>query len=482
MHLRLLRLFVLSAGFATAGLACGGGGDAEFPGRTPLAEKWLVRAKASYKSGDFDDAQTSAAAALDVAKQDPEIRTLNAKLALAHLDYARALKLTEGLQTSDAHAVRGRAHWYAGEIDAAADELEAELQDPAVNDPWARQIAGLARRGSGRHPFAMDGGIIADVEMPPAGAALVVPCELEGERILAVVATASGEVILDSTTRRDPAWVNLTFGDQTKIEVHDVPALTEDLSALSRQLGAPVKALLGVNLLRHLHATFDRRGDQFVVRKQDSMAPPDASRVPLWYVRGGGMLMRGTLPHDEKATFLVDSSQPYFLALSEPLWRSSGLEPLARQADPTRPDVRGAALSLLRLAGFELPQVPALSPQAIAGVQSNVDIDLGGVIGASLISAFRVTFGDEGRFIWMEPDMTQQEQPKDPRAGTGLSSPPPAGGNLTLPQPSLEVPGSELPMMNPGMNAPSGMNAPPPASSSAPAGKKEKPPAGAHKK
>jgi hypothetical protein len=420
--------------FAAAALvACGPASDSETPGRTPLADKWLVRAGASYKTGDFDDAQTSASAALDVAPKDPAIRILNAKLALSHLDWQRALKLTDGLQTSDAHAIRGRAHWYAGEIDEAADELEAEVRDPSVKDPWAHQIANLARRGSGRHPFAMEGSLIADVEMPPAGAALVVPCELEGERILAVVATASGEVILDSNTRRDPAWVNLSFGDQQRIEIKDVPALTEDLSPLTRQLGAPVKALLGVNLLRHMHATFDRRGDQFVVRKDDPPAPPDASRLPLWYVRGGGMLMRGTLARDEKATFLVDSSQPYFIALSDPLWRGSGLDQKASQADPTRPDVRGAPLPLMRLAGFELPQVPALSSGAITGVQSNVDLDLGGVIGASLISAFRVTFGDEGRFIWMEPDMTQQMQAADAARAQAEASAPPPPDTSTMP-------------------------------------------------
>ena len=121
--------------------------------------------------------------------------------------------------------------------------------------------------------------------------------------------------------------------------------------------------------------------------------------------------MRGTLTRDERATFLVDSSQPYFIALSDPLWRGAGLDGRASQADPTRPDVRGAPLPLMRLAGFELPQVPALSSGAITnGASTNVDVDLGGVIGASLISAFRVTFGDEGRFIWMEPDLTQQMQ------------------------------------------------------------------------
>lgn len=459
MHLRALRHFLLASGLASAAIACGGPGS-DVPGRTPLADKWFVRAGQSYKAGDFDDAQSSAGAALDVAPKDPEIRLLNAKLALAHLDYQKALKLTEGLQSTEAHSVRGRAHWYAGEIDDAADELEAELADPATKDVWAREVSKLARRGSGRHPFAMEGGIVAEVEMPPAGAALVVPCELEGERILAVIGTASGEVILDSNTRRDPAWVNLTFGDQAPIEVHDVPALTEDLSPLSRQLGAPVKALLGVNLLRHIHATFDRRGDQFVVRKDDAPPPPDASRLPLWYVRGGGMLLRGSLAKDEKATFLVDSSQPYFLALSDPLWKISGIDGQARQADPTRPDVRGAQLPLMRLAGFELPQVPALSSAALNGVQSNLDVDLGGVIGASLISAFRVTFGDEGRFIWMEPDMTHEEQQQPARSSAPPSEAPPG---LSLPQPTLQAPS-----MGPSLGG--GMNAPPTSSSSAPKG------------
>ena len=40
---------------------------------------------------------------------------------------------------------------------------------------------------------------MAAVEMPRVGPVLIVPCELEGERILAMVATGSGEVILDST-------------------------------------------------------------------------------------------------------------------------------------------------------------------------------------------------------------------------------------------------------------------------------------------
>ena len=47
-----------------------------------------------------------------------------------------------------------------------------------------------------------------------------------------MIATGSGEVVLDSNTRREAAWVNMKFGD--RIEVKDVPALTHDLTAVSR--------------------------------------------------------------------------------------------------------------------------------------------------------------------------------------------------------------------------------------------------------
>src|SRR5580658_2025550 len=243
-----------------ASVVCGACGafDANHPNRTPLADKWFTRAKVSYKSGDLNDASISVKSALQAAPSDPEIRLLAARVSLARLDYPETLRLTDGMQTTEAHSLRGRARWFSGDIDQAADELEAMLSDPAVRDPWAADVAKLARRGQGRHPFAMEGGYVTAIDMPKAGPALIVPCELEGENILALVATASSEVVVDAATRREPAWVNLRFGEH--IEVKYVPALPQDLSGVSHELGAPIKALLGANLLRHAHATFDRRG------------------------------------------------------------------------------------------------------------------------------------------------------------------------------------------------------------------------------
>ncbi len=441
--LRSLLSFAFLALAAITAPACGPGGDANNPSRTPLADKWLARAQNSYRQGDFEDAQHAAKAALEAAPRDHDIRLINARISLARLEYAQALKLTDGMQSTDAHAIRGRAFWYSGDLEQAADSLEAALRDPAVKDPWAREIAALARRGTGRHPFQMEGGLVAPIDMPPAGPALVVPCELEGERILAMIATGSGEVIIDSNSRREAAWVNMKFGD--RIEVKDIPALTQDLSGLSRQLGAPVKALLGVNLLRHLHVTFDRRGDQFVVRRSDPPAPPDASRVPLWYVRGGGMMMRATVSprEDGGATLLVDSSQPFLLALNDSVWKKSGFDMKQLRTDPSIPNLKTGVLPQFRIGGFDLPGVPAVQGASMEPLQQNIDVELGGVMGAGLVSAFRFTLGDEGRFAWLEPDPAlssptgRERDPRDSGPPPGAASAP---AGLTVPPPPAPPP------------------------------------------
>jgi tetratricopeptide (TPR) repeat protein len=415
--------------------ACGGVGEPATPKRSPLAEKWLLRAKQAYKTGDFDDAKASSAEAFRVAPHDGDVRLVGARVALARLDFAEAIRMTEGLTSPDGYALRGRAHWYAGDLEQAADDLEAELQDPAVKDPWARDVAKLARGGTGRHPFAIEGGIVGLVDMPPAGSALIVPCELDGERVLAMIATGSSEVVVDTGARKEPQWVSLRFGD--RVEIKDVPALPQDLSPLSRQVGGTIKVLLGVNLLRHAHATFDRRGSQFVVRAAEASAPPDASRVPLFYAKGGGMLMRVAVSakDDGSSLLYVDSSQAFSLALDDSMWTKAGVNPGKLQSAPNMPAAKTGSLPSLRLGGFDFPGVPAFSWAALGDHVPAFDIDVGGVLGAALLELFRVTFADDGRFVWLEPDPTifSTTPPPPPPAG---AAPGPSGPPLVLPPPT----------------------------------------------
>jgi hypothetical protein len=400
-------IIALSTLFVAA-VACGPGANA--PSRPPLAQKWLDRGELSYKSGDFDDATTSAREVLRIAPHDVAARLLAARLALARLDFAKAIALTQGLTTTEALGIRGRARWYAGDLEGAADDLEAMLADPSVRDPWARDVAKLARTGGSRKPFTMEGGVVAVTQMPPAGSALVVPCEMEGEQVLTMIATGSPEVVVDSASRSEPSWVSLRFAG--RIEVHDVPALTQDLSGLSRVLGAPIKALLGADLLRHIHATFDRRGAQFVVRLQDPPSPPQASRLPLFYARGGAMMMRLQVAppgasDSAGSLFYVDSSQPYSLVMQDALWKRAGVDVSQLAPSTALPNARMGLVPSLRMGGMAFPSVPALALASLdAQAPASIGVDLGGIIGAGLLDAFRVTFTDDGRAVWVEPDPT----------------------------------------------------------------------------
>lgn len=385
-----------------SGCAAAGPGQAEWP---PLAKKWFDRADASFKSGDIEDAQTAVESALHADEHRPEIRLLAARIALARLEYAEVVTLLKGVEGTEASSIRGRALWYSGDIEQAADELEHLVADPEVRDPWATDIAKLSRRGIGRKPFSMTGGMVAVTEMPRVGtAALIVPLEISGEPALGLIATGTAEVVLDASKGSEPTWVSMRFGE--KIEVHDVPALSKDLSGISRQVNAPIRALLGVNLLRHLHPTFDFMGGQFVVRNFEAPPPPEATAVKLNYVRGGGMLLRGAVGSSASqvpASLLIDTAIPFPVALDDGGWKKAGVPLTSLRAVPNQGALRQGVVPLLRLGAFDVPSVPGLAGnEPVKEREDGLGVELDGLVGSGLFASFRVTLVDGGRTMWLE--------------------------------------------------------------------------------
>ncbi|MGK3996077.1 tetratricopeptide repeat protein [Sorangium sp. So ce1024] len=444
--------------------------------RPPAAEKWLARARQEFQSADVDNARDAVAKALTIVPTDTEARLLAGRIALARLDYAEVLRLLKGVSGSEAAGIRGRALWYKGDLDAAADELEAMLDDPDVVDEWAKSIAKLARRGAGRAPFTISGALLAAIEMPhvsPAAPFFVVPLEIDGESALAMVSTGTGEVVLDSSTRKEPSWVSLRFGK--KLEVNDVPALTQDLSGISKQMGAPIKALLGVNLLRHLNATIDYSGRQFVVRSFSPPAPPDATRVDLAFIKGGGMVLRSSVGPDKtlQGPMLVDTSMTFPIALDKEGWKKAGFEAdgLKRVEQDPEQKLKQGVVPMLRLGALEIPKVPGVYGAPLQAVEKQLQLDLDGVIGAGLLAYFRITFGDGGRLMWIEDDVALN------RVLQGGEPPPAPAGDGQAPGPAGEA-GSPAPgAPAPAAPAPQAPAAPaPPAAAPAPG---SAPPAGA---
>jgi hypothetical protein len=431
--------------------------------RPPKAEKWYQRAVTEFSGAQIDVAHDSIRHALDIVPEDSEVRVLAARIALARLEYDEVIRLLKGLESSPARSLRGRAYWYQGEIEQTARELDRLLDDPDVEDPWAKAISKLAHRGEGRKPFDITTteGRLESVQMAKvAGVPLfVVPLEIDGDKALALVSTGTAEVMLDSATRREPSWVSLRFG--RRLEVRDVPALTQDLTQFSMKLGVPIKALIGSNLLRHLNATLDWRGRQFVARSFVPPAPPVASRVDVYYLRGGGMVLGGGLGGEKvvPSSLFVDTSMGYSLALDREGWEKVGVNAASL---PIVPDVqegelRTGSVPLLQFGAFKLPQTPGVFGAPIDSVEKELRIDVDGAVGAGLLSEFRLTFADRGRVLWVEQRSLENGGPALP---AGLGAPPGSGlpGMGGDDQPL--VPGGTL--VDPGDIAP-GSGAEPPA-------------------
>ncbi len=368
------------------------------------AEVWFERARTSYMRLDTEDARHSIDQALKMTPDRPEAKVLAGRIELSQLEYAAALARVQGIQTADARALRGRALWYSGDMAAAADALDELLTDPEVRDPWASGVVKLARTGRGRKPFSISGERLAVIEMPRVSStSMVVPVELNGQPVLALIATGSAEVVVDAPESREPSWVSLRF--QKRVEVKDVPALTQDLSGLSRELNAPIKVLLGTNLLRHLNVTFDYMGRQFVVRNYEPPPPPGATKLDLAYIRGGGMVVTGQIGLQTEAprfSLFVDTGRPYPLVLDEPAWEKTNVPATQRKPVATMTGVTQAALPQLRLGSYDIGDVTALGGVPFEDLEKALDVELDGLLGAGVLSEFRITLGNGGRSMWIE--------------------------------------------------------------------------------
>jgi hypothetical protein len=386
----------------TIATGCGAsaGQEAEWPA---AGKKWFERAEYSFKSGDLDDARHAADNALKTMPDEPRVRVLAARIALAELEFDRSVQLLAELPGTEASAVRGRAYWYKGDVERAADELDALTRDPEVRDAWAKEVAQLARVGRGRRPFEMSGGLLAVTEMPRVGTtAMIVPVEINGEQSLAMIATDSAEAAIDSKDAQGQ-WVSLRFGG--RVEVSDVPAVGRDLSGLKRQTGAPIKMLIGVNLLRHLHATIDFSGSQFVVRNYEAPPPPEATTVHPIFYRGGALVIGaafGVETTAPTASLLVNTSMAYPVALDEAGWKKAGQDPATFAMVPGGGKLTYGSLPLLRIGAFEVPNVPGVLGAPVDDLEKAIGVDLDGFAGSGLWATFRLTFADQGRTLFIE--------------------------------------------------------------------------------
>jgi hypothetical protein len=293
----------------------------------------------------------------------------------------------------------------------------------------------------------MTGALLAVVDMPRVPVPkLIVPLELNGEPVLALVSTGTPEVVIDSAQQK-PTWVSVRFG--RRLEVKDVPALSRDLGGLSRRVGAPIKLLLGVNLLRRMNVTFDFYAGQFVVRSFTPPPPPEATALDVSSIKGGGMTIQSKLGSGASATpaaFLLDTGIVFPLAMTDSGWKKTGLDPKTFAPVQGEANLKQAQVPSITLGAYDIPMVPAVYGLPLENLEQGGGIHLDGVIGSALLAEFRVSLVDQGRTMWLEempvpmegapPGDAQQREGAEPGQGAKPkeAAPPPA------PKPPAQVP------------------------------------------
>jgi hypothetical protein len=103
---------------------------------------------------------------------------------------------------------------------------------------------------------------------------------------------------------------------------------------------------------------------------------------------------------------LIDSSRPFPLLLQDAAWKKAGVDVNTLVTIPDEPSIKRGVVPVFRIAGFDLAKMPAIEGADFSQLTAGLDIDLAGVVGADMLSFFRLTFADDGRFMWIEPDPT----------------------------------------------------------------------------
>ncbi|MBK7396528.1 MAG: hypothetical protein IPJ34_09570 [Myxococcales bacterium] len=187
------------------------------------------------------------------------------------------------------------------------------------------------------------------------------------------------------------------------MEFRDVPALVEDLSGYSQQQ-VPIGALIGANFLRRLHATFDRGADQLVLRRDDPPNPPTLTRLPVAWVRGGGMVVRATIKKEFELSGGLGSTAARRGASRSPSppGRFVGVDVSKMQ---TYNDTKYERLTNIKLGALDLgPAVGVSGATAIEDKLKQLDVTTIGALGMTFLGAMRVSLVENGRTMWIETD------------------------------------------------------------------------------
>lgn len=419
----------LAVACATLAAACGGaapaasnaplatGDGATDPGAAPAAApspaaRALDAARTAYGRGDLEGARVALADALDADPTSADARALGARVAAALGRDAAALELLADRTEPPLLALAGRLLIREEHLVTAAERLAPHATDPAETPVLAAYLD-VARAG-GTHDLYQLGGDDAALPFVDGPPLPVVEVRVGDETLPALVATSADLLVLDGpTAARLPAVEAggpaggvaraVALGGAT---VARVPYVTRDLGPIAAQLGVPVAAVVGLDLLVRLRATIDGPGRRLVVRPGGPPAetPPAEVGVPYATFGGSHLAVRVRLGPEVGGWMVVDSAGAFPLALVPAALDALGVDVARLPAVEGAPgaDVRMLALPEVRLGDVLLEEVPAATGLVGDDLGPTLGAPLAGLVGDVVLGRFAVTFDPERRRLIIE--------------------------------------------------------------------------------
>jgi hypothetical protein len=133
---------------------------------------------------------------------------------------------------------------------------------------------------------------------------------------------------------------------------------------------------------------------------------------------------------------LVDTASAFTVVLDELAWKRIGA---GSQAVPGTRGLQQTSLSRVRLGAYDIPNVPAYTGVPKADLEQRLDTDVDGLVGSGLLGAFRITWADGGKALWLEDAAVFVDGEPD---ASGLAPAPDASG---APPGTEGAPGAKAP-------------------------------------
>ncbi len=382
--------WLLAGGSLLAAAACGatapGGGSPAVDPDDPRA--LTEEAALAWRALDPESAARSAERAV-AAGGGTDALEIAARANLALGRYDDAIDALERATSPHLRRLRARAQIGRGDFEAAARTLEGD------DDPWAESIRPALAAMGARRAYRVRGEraevALEDLPLP------VVRVRVDAVETLALIGSGAAETVLDPSVRATAGAIDaLRVGD---LRIGPVPHTVRSLEAVREALGAPIGAVLGLDLLMRLHARLDGPGRRITLLTEPEPVPADATTTAFITPTGSFLAVEARL--EDRAVWLtVDTAGIFPIALAPGVDAALGLEARDWQASDAGPSL--VVLSAIRVGSLSIEELPVIRGVLDEHHARAVGAPVAGSLGWGLLGQLVVRFDPDGRRLVFE--------------------------------------------------------------------------------